>query len=83
LRVEPETFAVSAVKACEDEDGWLVRAANLEDQVRLVRLQLWRPTVYAASANLLEQPIQSLTLENGVELKFSVGAHQITTIRFN
>ena len=83
LQIEPKTFAISAVKACEDGAGWLVRAVNLEGQARKVRLQLWRPATSIARANLLEQPIAPMASENGLGLTFSVDAHQITTIRFD
>jgi alpha-mannosidase len=82
LQIEPETFAISAVKACEDGHGWLVRAANLDGEMRRVRLSLWRPAARANLANLMEQPRQALALENGMVLNFTAGAHQITTIRF-
>jgi alpha-mannosidase len=82
LAIEPETFAVSAVKACEDGDGWLVRAVNLEGKTIQARLQLWRRTAYAEQANLIEQPQEPLTLEDGKVLHLSVGAHKISTIRF-
>jgi mannosylglycerate hydrolase len=83
VQVEPETVAVSAVKACQDGKGWLVRAINLEGQDHHVRLKLWRPVGQAAYANLMEKPLENLPLTKGEELNFSVGAHQITTIRFN
>jgi alpha-mannosidase len=82
IQVQPETCAVSAVKACEDGDGWLARTVNLDEETRQVRLELWRPAARADRANLLEQPQETLTLKDGTVLEFSAGAHQITTIRF-
>jgi alpha-mannosidase len=80
LQVEPETCAVSAVKACEDGNGWLVRTVNLDGEMRRVRLNLWRPAAHADRANLMEQPQEALALKDGKVLEFSAGAHQITTI---
>jgi mannosylglycerate hydrolase len=82
LQVQPETFLTSAVKACEDGNGWLVRGVNLEGQARQVRLQLWNPVAQAARANLMELLLEQLPIEKDNELAFSADAHQITTIRF-
>jgi alpha-mannosidase len=82
LALEPGTFAISAVKACEDGDGWLVRAVNLEGKPVQARLQLWRRTEHVERANLMEQPQEPLTLEDGKVLQLLVGAHKISTIRF-
>jgi alpha-mannosidase len=73
---------MSAVKACEDGDGWLVRAVNLEGRPIQARLQLWRRTEHAEQANLMEQPQELLTLEDGKVLQLLVGAHKISTFRF-
>jgi alpha-mannosidase len=82
MKVQPETFLTSAVKACEDGNGWLVRGVNLEGQTRKVRLQLWRPVVQAARANLMELPMDQLPIDKDNELAFSASAHQIISIRF-
>ncbi|MEJ2598530.1 MAG: glycoside hydrolase family 38 C-terminal domain-containing protein [Anaerolineales bacterium] len=82
IQTNPETFIISAVKACEDGSGWLLRGANLEGQTRQVRLKLWRPFDQAARANLLEQPQEQLPFESDAEITFSAGAHQIITFRF-
>jgi alpha-mannosidase len=82
LAIEPETVVISAVKACEDGDGWLARAVNLEGRTIQARLQLWRPFAHSERANLMEAPQEPLTLEDGKVLKVTLGAHNISTFRF-
>jgi hypothetical protein len=46
------------------------------------RLHLWRSFARAERTNLLEEPQDPLTLEDGKVLKVTVGAHKISTFRF-
>ncbi len=82
VAVEPQTFAISAVKEAETGDGWLVRGYNLTGETKEVTLKPWRRFRSAALADLAEEAKSELRLADDGSVTFQAGGHQIVTVLF-
>lgn len=78
----PDAFVVSAVKAAEDGDGWLVRGYNIGDEPIEVTITPWQPFPRAARANLAEETIAPLTAAADGSVTVPAKGHEIVTVRF-
>jgi alpha-mannosidase len=82
VHAEPEAFIVSAVKAAEDGNGWVVRGYNIGGEDITVMLKLLTPFARAARVNLAED-MQSELIPIDGRVTFPVRGHEIVTIKFN
>ncbi len=80
LQVQPAEFVVSAVKAAEDADGWLVRGYNISDREIPVTLKPWKPFQRAERANLAEESTGSLQPGEDGSISLTARAHEIVTL---
>lgn len=82
LQARPDAFAISAIKAAENGDGWLVRGYNLTAapvQVTLVLGQAWQR---AWLANLAEENVAELQPGPAGSVQFKAGGNAIVTVKF-
>jgi alpha-mannosidase len=83
---EPPEFVITAVKESEEAPlagrGWIVRGVNLGDQPLTVALKPALAVKRAWRANLAEEPLEALPIEEDGRVRFSVRAHEIATVRF-
>lgn len=82
LAVEPQSFAISAVKATEDGRGWLARGYNLSNQTVQVRLTTIQPFDSAERVSLAETPIEGGKLAGNQTITTEVQGREIATIAF-
>jgi alpha-mannosidase len=82
LACTPPEFQITAVKACEDGEGWLARGVNLGSEPIQVALRPWRPFERAARANLAEEVLEDVLVEADGTVRFEAGGHQVVTVRF-
>lgn len=75
-------FIISAVKAAEDGDGWILRGYNLTGEPLQIELQIFPHPRAAAYANLAEEIVAPLKIAHG-RVSFDAGCHQIITIRLS
>lgn len=83
LQVSEPDFIVSAIKASEDEAGWIVRGYNRGDQPLEVTLTPWRRFDRVEQVDLAENPVQTLPTAGDGSISFSATAHQIVTVKFS
>ena len=83
VHAEPETFIISAVKAAEDGDGWIVRGTNIGDDTIIVTLKPWARFARAARVNLAEQAQADLSPSADGGVTFPVRGHEIVTVKFS
>jgi alpha-mannosidase len=75
-------FVITAVKAAEKDDGWLVRGFNMSDDPIQVILQTGIPFTTASEVFLDESHKRTITPETDGTLKLAVGDHEILSIKF-
>lgn len=82
LRVQPDSFVLSAIKPAEDGQGWIARGYNATDQPIDVTLETWRPFAHVERVNLAEEGLseQELTLD-GATVALKARPHEIVTLR--
>lgn len=80
IEVEPAAFVLTAVKAPEEGEGWIIRGYNASEQPIEVRLTFWRPIRAAWQADLMEVPQEPLS-PDGSRLIIPVRPKEILTVR--
>jgi mannosylglycerate hydrolase len=75
-------FVITAVKAAEKGDGWLVRGFNMSDDPIQVILQTGIPFTTASEVFLDESHKRTISPESDGSLKLAVGDHEIISIKF-
>jgi alpha-mannosidase len=83
LSSSPGAFEISAVKAAENGDGWLVRGYNIASETIKMQLKPLRRFTQAALVNLAEQTISSLSPVDDGSTALSVTGHQVTSVRLS
>ena len=78
----PAEFVLSAVKAAEDGEGWVLRGYNRSAKPLPVRLAVGVPFAQAWRANLAEEMQAALQPGPGGVLDLTAGPHEIITLRF-
>lgn len=81
LAVQPECFAITAVKSAEDGPGIIIRGVNLSQQQQDVRLQTALPMRSAAVARMDEESIRDVPLTDANTVTASVRPKEILTLR--
>jgi len=81
LQVEPQTFAISALKAPEEGPGAVLRGYNLLDRPQTVILKPGWSFRTAELAALSERPLQALPVSPDGSITFEAGPKQIVTLR--
>jgi hypothetical protein len=82
LEGSPSTFLISAIKATDDDSGWLVRGYNNTGKTLTVHLNPWRPFLNARRVNLAETDQEDLELSADGSIRFSANPFEIVTIKF-
>jgi alpha-mannosidase len=83
IQAEPETFVISAVKAAEGGDGWIVRGYNIGGEDINVALKPWMRFTRAARVNLAEEEQTELKPAHSGSVAFPVRGHEIVTTKFD
>jgi alpha-mannosidase len=83
VEVEPAEFVISAVKAAETGNGWLVRGYNLENTERIVRIKPWRLFQQAWRVNLAEEKQEQLVVGGNGCVTFTAKGHEIVSVMFS
>ncbi len=83
VHVNHPSFALTAIKKTEDDRGWLVRGYNISSEELSLAIKPWRKFGKAQRANLAEQELSQLEVdeEGGVALK--ARGHEIVTVVFS
>ncbi len=82
LACTPPEFQITAIKTCEDGQGWLARGVNLKAEPVEVALQPWGRFGRAVRTNLAEEALEELTVEADGSVRFEAGGHQVVSVRF-
>jgi len=93
IETSPREFIISAIKLAEDGSGLVVRGYNIGDQPIDARIVLsgvevlsevegWRRFARVARANLNEEEIAPIELQDGREVQVRVRAKEIVTVKF-
>ncbi|MCL4529589.1 MAG: glycosyl hydrolase-related protein, partial [Chloroflexi bacterium] len=83
VEVSSSTFVVSAIKASEDGNGWIVRGVNLSDEPTQVDIKPWRKFKKVERVNLAEQKIRSLKSTPDGQVNLTARGHEIITMMFS
>ena len=80
---QPGNFILSAVKSCQEGQGWLVRGYNAGNDPLTLHLKPYRPFPQAARMNLAEERISPLPVDDqDGSITCQVNPHEIITIGF-
>ena len=82
VKVEPETFVVSAVKQSEAGDGWLVRGYNITSDAITVTIKPWKAFKKVEQVNLAEEKQTSLKPDKIGCISIPVRGHEIVSVLF-
>jgi len=87
VRVDPDHFVISAIKACENqrsetEIDWIVRGYNPQDEAIKLKLKPWSKPTHAVQVNLNERPLKELELAGDGSVELAVRPYEILTIQF-
>jgi alpha-mannosidase len=82
LQSSPDEFIISAVKACEDGNGWLARGYNLSDKEITVTLRTLMPFQRVEVVNLAEQAREPLVSSDHHTVQVTVKGNQVISLRF-
>jgi alpha-mannosidase len=83
LRLDPESFALTAVKTAHDGRTLVVRGVNLSPEVIQASIETHQPMREAYLSRLDETEEAALTVEGGRRIHFDVGPNQIITLRLS
>ena len=80
----PAQFVISALKPAEDGEGWIVRGYNITAQpVRAgLRPARTRPAPTAHLANMAEETLEPLPVEQDGWVHFTARGHEVVTVKF-
>jgi alpha-mannosidase len=81
VRVKPEAFVLSTIKAAEDGSGLIVRGYNIGADTIDVRLSPWQKFVRAARVRLDETKEAELAPSADGSVTFIARGHEIVTIK--
>jgi len=82
VKVEPATFVVSAIKQCENGNGWLVRGYNITGEAMQVTLKPWKSFKQVEQVNLAEDKQATLMSDNDGRVTIPVRGHEIVSVKF-
>ncbi len=82
VSVQPETFAVSAIKPAQDGNGWILRGTNLLTTPIQVELSSIFPLGKVFRARLDETNLEPLPLDEDGRVHVTVRGCEILTLRF-
>jgi mannosylglycerate hydrolase len=83
IQATPETFVISAVKAADEGNAWLVRGYNIDDTEIQVTIKPWRPFKSARLVNLAEKKRSALKSAADGTVSFAARGHEIISVMFN
>ena len=83
VQADQPAYLLTAVKATEVEDGWIVRGVNLSDAPIQVRLKPFKRFPIASLVYLDESFKQALDMAPDGSVQFEIPAHGIATIKFH
>jgi alpha-mannosidase len=81
LRVEPDNVIVTALKKAEEDDAMVLRFYEWAGRESDVRVQLPKGAESAAETDLMEKPLKSLAIQDGV-LTLHTKPYEIKTVKF-
>ncbi len=81
LKVEPDTFHVTAVKPSADGVGWILRGCNLTDHPVDCVVQLPESINQVYLANMAEERQQKIPVSPDGQVTFTAGPHKVVTLR--
>ena len=81
VRATPEAFVISALKAAENGNGWIVRGYNIGAEAIDVTLTPWQRFARSARSTLAEQIETELTPAADGSLTFAMRGHEIVTVK--
>ncbi len=83
VQVQPTPFKLTTIKLPERGPGLIVRGVNLSQEPEaVVRMRPWRRFAQAIQANLNEEPIQELDVDQDGWVEMNVPRRKIVTVRF-
>ena len=83
IKVDPDRFIISTIKATEDGTGWIVRGYNLGSESIRASISPWRRFGEIERVNLAEEFQEKLlSSEEGI-VTFPVSGYKIVTIKFS
>ena len=82
VRVTPEAFVISALKAAQVGSGWIVRGYNIGSEAINVTLTPWRRFAQSARVTLAEEVEAELAPAADGSVTFDVRGHEIVAIKF-
>jgi len=82
VRATPEAFVISALKAAENGNGWIVRGYNIGAEAIDVTLTPWQRFARSARSTLAEAVETELTISCPCSVTFAVQGHEIVTVKF-
>jgi alpha-mannosidase len=83
IACSPQEFVLSAVKEAEDGSGWVVRGYNLTGSPLEVTLHPWRRFARIWLANLAEERVNPLVVEEDGSVHFTARGHEVVTVRMD
>jgi len=83
LENDNQLFVISAIKATEKGDGWLIRGYNITSEPIHVTLKSRIAFAHASEVFLDESHKRTITPESDGSMKLAVGAHEIVSVKFD
>jgi alpha-mannosidase len=82
IAFEPPEFLVSAIKAAEDGDGWILRGYNLGAVGIKARVRPWKRFSKVERISLAEESLETIQPEADGSFMVPVQGYQIASLRF-
>jgi len=79
----PAEFVISAIKECEDGEGWILRGYNLSSETIQICIKPLMRFANASLVNLAEEEIATLTVEKDGSITTAASGHQILSIKIS
>jgi alpha-mannosidase len=81
IHIEPDAFRITAIKPSEDGDGWILRGANLTDELLKCRVQFHLPVKEVRFASLAEETLEELPVSSESSISFDAPPHKVITLK--
>ena len=81
IQVNPRSFTISAIKGADDGHGWIIRGYNLTPETIRANFKFLLPFQRVFRANLKEEAIDEIAVEDGKTVSTPVHGHEILTLR--
>ncbi len=82
ISVDDPEFLVTAVKAAEDRQGWVLRGVSLADRPITIHIETTLPVQSALRARMDETGVTRLSYIPGAPLPVDVQPHEVVTLKF-